>query len=115
MVISARSEHPDVAAAFLDFLMSPAAAQQAADLGLVPALDPDVQVDPGSLSLTGESAGAAALDADDGYVPYFDWSSPSMLDTISQNIQLVYAGKMTPEEFTAAVDADRDTFLAEQG
>lgn len=115
MVISAKSEHPDVAAAFLDFLMSPTAAQQAADLGLVPALDPDVQVPAESLSLTGESAGAAALDADDGYVPYFDWSSPSMLDTISQNIQLVYAGKMTAEEFTAAVDADRDAFLAEQG
>ncbi len=115
MVVSAKSAHPDVAAAFLDFLMSPTAAQQAADLGLVPALDPDVQVPAESLSLTGESAGAAALDADDGYVPYFDWSSPSMLDTISQNIQLVYAGRMTAAEFTAAVDADRDAFLADQG
>jgi raffinose/stachyose/melibiose transport system substrate-binding protein len=35
-----------------------------------------------------------------------------MLDTLGQNLQLVYAGKMTPDKFTAAVDKDRDTFLA---
>ena len=46
---------------------------------------------------------------------YFDWSSPTMLDTLSQNIQLVYAGEMTPEDFTKAVDTDRDAFLAQQG
>ncbi|WP_426594983.1 ABC transporter substrate-binding protein [Cellulomonas sp. McL0617] len=115
LVVSAKSKHPDVDAAFLDFLMSPTSAQKAADLGLVPALSKDVKVPATSLSLTGESAGAAALDSDDGYVPYFDWSSPTMLDTLSQNIQLVYAGKMTPDAFTAAVDTDRDAFLAQQG
>ena len=114
MVISSKSKHPDVAAAFLDFLMSPETGQLAADRGLVPALTPDVKVPSSSLSLTDESKGAATLDSDDGYVPYFDWSSPTMLDTISQNLQLVYAGKMTPDKFTAAVDKDRDAFLAGQ-
>ncbi|MDN5805550.1 MAG: extracellular solute-binding protein, partial [Microlunatus sp.] len=36
MVISSKSKHPAVAAAFLDFLMSPEAGQIAVDLGLVP-------------------------------------------------------------------------------
>jgi raffinose/stachyose/melibiose transport system substrate-binding protein len=115
MVVSAKSKHPDVAAAFLDYMMSPDAGQVAVDKGLVPAMSPDVKVPASSLSLTGESAGAATLDKNDGYVPYFDWSSPTMLDTISQNLQLVYAGKMTPDKFTEAVDKDRDTFLAGQG
>jgi raffinose/stachyose/melibiose transport system substrate-binding protein len=115
LVISAKCKHPDVAAAFLDYLMSPETAQSAADLGLVPALSKDVKVASDSLSLAGESAGAAALDGDDGYVPYFDWSSPTMLDTISGNLQLVYAGKMSPDDFTTAVDADRDAFLASKG
>jgi raffinose/stachyose/melibiose transport system substrate-binding protein len=115
MVVSAKSKHPDVAAAFLDYMMSPDAGQAAVDKGLVPAMSPDVKVPASSLSLTGESAGAATLDKNDGYVPYFDWSSPTMLDTISQNLQLVYAGKMTPDKFTEAVDKDRDTFLAGQG
>jgi len=110
MVISAKCEHPDVAAAFLDFLMSEASAQTAADLGLVPALN-DVQT-PDVLSQRGEAAATSTLDADDGYVPYFDWSSPTMLDVLGQNTQLLLAGKTTPADFSAAVDADRDAFLA---
>ncbi|WP_164743575.1 ABC transporter substrate-binding protein [Microbacterium sulfonylureivorans] len=110
MVISAKYEHPDVAAAFLDFLMSEEASQTAADLGLVPALHevetPDVR------SQQGEAAATATLDADDGYVPYFDWASPTMLDVLSQNTQLLLAGRTTPADFSTAVDADRDAFLA---
>ena len=115
MVISAKSQHPAVAAAFLNYLMSPEVGQDAADLGLVPALSPNVKLPADSLSLAGESHGAATLDANDGYVPYFDWSSPTMLDTLGQNLQLVYAGKMSPDAFTTAVDADRNKFLAGQG
>jgi raffinose/stachyose/melibiose transport system substrate-binding protein len=114
MVVSAKSKHPDVAAAFLDYMMSAQAGQAAVDHGLVPAMSPDVKVPAASLSLTGESAGAATLDKNDGYVPYFDWSSPSMLDTLGQNLQLLFAGKTTADKFTAAVDKDRDKFLAGQ-
>ena len=111
MVISAKSKHPDVAAAFLNFLMSKEASQAAVDLGLVPMLNPGVTI-PDKLSQQNEVAATATLDADDGYVPYFDWSSPTMLDTISQNTQLLLASKITPEAFTKAVDTDRDKFLA---
>ncbi|WP_433675902.1 ABC transporter substrate-binding protein [Microbacterium gorillae] len=111
MVISAKTKYPDVAAAFLDFLMSDEASQAAADLGLVPMLNPDVKI-PDVLSQQGEAAAAKTLDADNGYVPYFDWSSPTMLDTLTQNTQLLLAGKVKPEDVSAAVDADRDAFLA---
>jgi raffinose/stachyose/melibiose transport system substrate-binding protein len=110
LVISAKCEHPDVAAAFLDFVMSQDSSQTAADLGLVPALH-EVTA-PDTLSQRGEAAATATLDADDGYVPYFDWASPTMLDVLSQNTQLLLAGKTTPADFTTAVDADRDAFLA---
>ncbi|WP_417564136.1 ABC transporter substrate-binding protein [Microbacterium sp.] len=111
MVISAKSKHPDVAAAFLNFLMSKEASQAAVDLGLVPMLNPDVTI-PDRLSQQDEVKATVTLDADDGYVPYFDWSSPTMLDTISQNTQLLLAGKMAPDAFTKAIDTDRDKFLA---
>ncbi|QYM65649.1 ABC transporter substrate-binding protein [Microbacterium sp. Se5.02b] len=111
MVISAKCEHPDVAAAFLDFLMSEKASQTATDLGLVPMLN-EVET-PDVLSQSGEAAATATLDADDGYVPYFDWASPTMLDILTQNTQLLLAGKTTPEDFTTAVDDDRSAFLAE--
>ncbi|MBN9179753.1 ABC transporter substrate-binding protein [Microbacterium sp.] len=110
MVISAKCKHPDVAAAFLNFLMSKQSSQTAADLGLVPALN-EVET-PDKLSQRGEAAATAKLDADDGYVPYFDWSSPTMLDVLSQNTQLLLAGKTTPADFSKAVDADRTAFLA---
>ncbi|MBN9155304.1 MAG: extracellular solute-binding protein [Microbacterium sp.] len=110
MVISAKCKHPDVAAAFLNFLMSKQSSQTAADLGLVPALN-DVAT-PDKLSQRGEAAATAKLDTDDGYVPYFDWSSPTMLDVLSQNTQLLLAGKTTPADFSKAVDADRTAFLA---
>ncbi|GAB2711241.1 ABC transporter substrate-binding protein [Arthrobacter bambusae] len=114
MVISAKSQHPDVAAAFLDFLMSKKASQTAVDLGLVPMLNSGLST-PDTLSLKGEATATAKLDSGDGYVPYFDWSSPTMLDTLTQNTQLLLAGKTTPEQFTKAVDTDRDAFLASHG
>lgn len=113
MIISSKSKNPDVAAAFLNFLMSKDASQAAVDLGLVPMLN-TVEI-PDVLSQTGEATATATLDSDDGYVPYFDWASPTMLDILTQNTQLLLAGKTTPEEFTQAVNADRDAFLAEQG
>lgn len=111
MVISAKTKHPDVAAAFLDFMMSKQASQAAVDLGLVPMLNGDVSI-PDVLSQRDEAAATKTLDKDDGYVPYFDWSSPTMLDTLTQNVQLLLAGKTTPQDLTKAVDADRNTFLA---
>ncbi len=113
MVISAKSEHPDVAAAFLDFLMSKDAAQASVDHGLIPLLSNDVTVPDDKPTLTAESAGAAAIGEADGFVPYFDWTSPTMLDTINQNLQTLYAGRSTPEDLVAAVDADRTAFLDE--
>jgi raffinose/stachyose/melibiose transport system substrate-binding protein len=62
--------------------------------------------------LRDEAVGPATLVADFGYVPYFDWSSPTMLDVLSQNTQLLLAGKTTPEDFSKAVDDDRNAFLA---
>ncbi|MBN8881748.1 MAG: extracellular solute-binding protein, partial [Salana multivorans] len=115
MVIASKTEHPDVAAAFLDFLMSEESAQAAIDLGMVPMLHNDLDTPSTGRSLNEEIAAAASLNADDGYVPYFDWSSPTMLDTVSQNLQLMLAGRVAPEDLTAAVDADRDAFLAQLG
>ncbi|MBU4216199.1 MAG: extracellular solute-binding protein [Actinobacteria bacterium] len=112
MVISAACTHPDVAAAFLDYLMSTQAAQTAVDHGMIPLLHSDVTVPASMGTLSSEAAGAAAVGASDGFVPYFDWSSTTMLDTITAQMQQMYAGKTTPEQLVDAVDADRKTGLA---
>ncbi len=115
MVIATKCKNPDVAAAFLDFLMSKDAAQASADKGLIPLLHSDVTIADNMATLKQESAGAAAIGAANGFVPYFDWTSPTMLDTLNQQMQLLYAGKATPADLAAAVDKDRTAFLAESG
>ncbi|MEA5054553.1 MAG: hypothetical protein VB093_14035, partial [Propionicimonas sp.] len=106
--------NPDVAAAFLDFLMSKDAAQTAVDKGFSPLLHEDVTVPEGMPLFQMEISEIAKIGADNGYVPYFDWSSPTMLDTVSQQLQMLYADKATPEALVTAIDADRDAFLAQQ-
>lgn len=59
MVIASKAEHPDVAAAFLDFLMSEDSAQAAIDLGMVPMLHDDLNAPTTGRSLTEEIAGVA--------------------------------------------------------
>lgn len=111
LVIASKCKHPDVAAAFLDFLMSADAAQASADNGLIPLLHSDVTIPDNQATLKTEAAGAAAIGASDGFVPYFDWTSPTMLDTLTQQMQMLYAGKTTPADLVAAVDKDRNAFL----
>ena len=115
MVISSKCAHPDVAAAFLDFLMSKDAAQASVDHQMIPLLSDDVTVPDTMATLKTEAAGAAAIGKSDGFVPYFDWTSPTMLDTLVQQMQLLYAGKATPDDLVKAVDADRNAFLAQLG
>jgi raffinose/stachyose/melibiose transport system substrate-binding protein len=113
MVIASKCKNPDVAAAFLDFLMSKDAAQASADNGLIPLLHEDVTIADNMATLKTEAEGAAAIGKSDGFVPYFDWTSPTMLDTLNQQMQMLYAGKATPADLVAAVDKDRTTFLTE--
>ncbi|MBU4335060.1 MAG: extracellular solute-binding protein [Actinobacteria bacterium] len=113
MVISAACQEPDVAAAFLDYLMSEQAAQTAVDNGMIPLLHSDVTVPSTMGTLSSEAAGAAAVGESDGFVPYFDWASTTMLDTLTAQMQQMYAGKTTPEQLVEAVDADRTAGLAE--
>ena len=108
-------EYVDVAAAFLDFLMSKDAAQASVDHQMIPLLSTDVTVPDDMATLKTEAAGAAAIGESDGFVPYFDWTSPTMLDTLVQQMQLLYGGKATPDDLVKAVDADRDAFIAQLG
>jgi raffinose/stachyose/melibiose transport system substrate-binding protein len=114
MVISSKCKNPEVAAAFLNFLMSKDAAQTSVDKGFIPLLHSDVTIPADKPLLNMEVTQIAKIGADNGYVPYFDWASSSMLDTLTQQLQMMYAGKSTPENLVKAVDTDRDAFLAQQ-
>ncbi|MDR1430704.1 MAG: extracellular solute-binding protein [Propionibacteriaceae bacterium] len=113
LVIATKCKNPDVAAAFLDFLMSQPAAQTAVDNGLIPLLHSDVTTPANMPLLKQEIEQIATIGESDGYVPYFDWASPGMLDVLVQQMQLMYGGRATPAELSTAVDVERNAFLAE--
>lgn len=114
LAISAKSKHPDAAAAFLDFIASKQAAQLGVDQGDLPLLYSGLSLPAGNAEFGTEVAGQNALDKDDGYVPYFDWSTPTMLDTMGTELQLLLAGRATPEQLATAGQADYDKFQAQQ-
>ena len=105
--ISAKSKYPDIAAAYIDFITSPKAADTVAskgDLPAAPLADPSA-VDPAS-SLAAIIKGFEDKSGGGSLTPYLDWASPTMGDTLFGDLQKLTASKMTPAEFTADVQKD---------
>ena len=46
----------------------------------------------------------------DAIVPYLDWATPTMYDTITAAIQELMAGKTTPSSFAKTVQSDYSKF-----
>lgn len=113
--VATRSKHPDAAALYLDFVSSKQAGQLAMDVGIMPFLDTfDVGAGTGPL-LKDEVRELNAVQKTDGFVPYFDWATPTMLDTMGAQCQLLLAGKATPDQLVAACQKDYDSFKQSQG
>jgi raffinose/stachyose/melibiose transport system substrate-binding protein len=111
VALGSKCAHPDVAASFLDFLAGAQTAQYVVENGLLPLLN-DVKAPSDNPEFGTEITGQRALDKDNGYVPYFDWSTPSMLDTLGGQVQLLLAGRSAPDALVKAVQADYDKFQA---
>ncbi len=112
--ISAKSKHPNAAAAFLNFMASKEAAQLAVARGDLPLLHSGLALPKDNPKFASEVAGQNALDAGNGYVPYFDWSTPTMLDTMGTEVQLLLAGRATPDQVAAAGQQDYNAFQTKQ-
>lgn len=109
--ISSRSANPDLAAGFIDFVMAPDKGQVYFDNGRIPAAasSEGTPADP----LTAQLNDAwTRIAEDDGLIYYQDWASDTMFGTLSSTLQELIGGRITPEEFVAAVQADWATFHA---
>jgi raffinose/stachyose/melibiose transport system substrate-binding protein len=99
--ITAASKHPEVAAAYIDFLTDANASKVMVETGNLPAQK-------GSPTPSGglDADAAAAwqkLNAVDGIIPYLDYTTPTFYDDITAAIQELLGGKQTPSQFTAGV------------
>jgi raffinose/stachyose/melibiose transport system substrate-binding protein len=110
--ITARSEHPEVAAAYLDFLTNRDAARVMARTNNLPAVAGADDVAAGD-PLTGEVRAAwRRLIRDDGLIPYLDYTTPTAYDTLTQHLGGLLGGTETPRDFVTGVERDAAGFRA---
>ena len=109
--VSAQTEQPEAAAAFLDFLVSPEATQIISDGGFLP---PNTEAAPDLDGVLGDLSGefARVMDAD-GLNVYPDFAAPAAFDAMTSGVQSLIAGRMEPQVLLDDLQEIRDEYLAE--
>jgi raffinose/stachyose/melibiose transport system substrate-binding protein len=109
MHISAKTKQPDLAAAYLDWITGPSAAQELVNTQQVPAAT-DAAAKPGDPLGQEVKDGWDELVADGGLTLYPDWSSPTMLQTMGQSFQEMLAGRISPQDVISRVQDDWEKY-----
>ena len=108
--ITTGSKHPDVAAAYIDFITNAAATQVLIDNGNIPAVPP-ADWAPKEGTLQADVAGEwKRINAGSGLVPFLDYATPTFYDTLSASVQQLTAKKLTPQEFAEQLQKDYAAF-----
>jgi raffinose/stachyose/melibiose transport system substrate-binding protein len=110
--ITSKSAHPDVAAAYVDFITNARAAQTLLDTGNLPTVLPaDYQPQPGTVAADIATQYRDVQKAN-GEVPYLDYSTPTFYDTITAGMQELIGGQSDPQQFVDTLQKDYAGFLA---
>jgi len=112
--ITSASDVPDVAAAYLDFITSPEAMQVLTETGNLPVVDTGAQTPPPGLSEDVFAAFSAVAEGGQ-LLPYLDYATPTMGDTMGAALQELIAGTQPPEAVLATVEADYAAFVEQNG
>ncbi|WP_433326252.1 ABC transporter substrate-binding protein [Spirillospora sp. CA-294931] len=102
--VSAKSKHPDAAAAFLDYFRGPEASRAQFESGVLPVDTKAVQPVKGRVV----SDVVAAYDKvikDDGLVAYYNNAAPGVQPALTSNLQSLIGGKTSPDAVITAVQA----------
>jgi raffinose/stachyose/melibiose transport system substrate-binding protein len=113
LAITSKSEHPDVAAAYLNFMTSPKAMDVVSNTGGLPALQPASAQPATPIARDLSTAWKTASDHDT-LIPYLDYATTTFLDTLGGALQEILAGKKTPKEGMQEAQKDYAAFLAKR-
>ena len=102
--ISSKSANPDLAAKFINHLMSNDFVDDLMGVGRVPAQSPTI--DPTSNLQAEVIAASNALVGANAKTFYTDWATPGMYDTVTQELQKVIGGAASAQEFMDAMAAE---------
>jgi len=110
LAIAAGSEHPDAAAAYIDWMTSDHASDLLLPTGEIPLHNGQTPtVEPGTVLADVVNAARTVSDAN-GIVPYEDWATPTFYDTLTSSIQELMVNRLTPDQFVQNVEADYKDF-----
>ena len=112
--ITAASDAPDAAAAYIDFITSDSAMEIITATGNLPVirtaeLAPASGINADVFKVFGEVTETGAL------LPYLDWSTPTFYDTLAKGLQDLIAGQIDPAGFGEALEADYAAFVGSAG
>lgn len=110
--ITEKAKNKDAAAAYINFITSPEAMKVLADNGNLPVVETATQKAPDALA-TDVFTAFGAVSQDDGLLPYLDWATPTMGDTLGATLQDLLAKKVTPEKALEALQKDYGDFTAQ--
>jgi len=113
LCVSSQSKHVAAAAAFLNYAAGPAAAQIAVNLGTDPMLAPSVKLPTSNPEFADEVANANLVTAHNSSVPYLDWATPTLFNTITVQMSEMLGGKTSVSAAIGAVQADDAKFRAQ--
>lgn len=109
--ITNKAKNPDAAAAFINFITTPAAMKVIAQTENLPVVDTAQQKAPNPLAQQVFSAFDATTQSN-GLLPYLDWATPTMSDTIGAALQDMLARKATPAETLQTLQKDYAAFTS---
>ena len=106
------TDKADLAAEYLNWMVSPRAAELWAKAGMLPAMslpeDAGIETD----NLFGDTLKAwQTINTNNAVGHYIDWATPTFYDTLVAELQKLLGGMSTPAEFTAAVQKDYAAYL----
>ena len=112
--ITAKSKHPDAAAAYINFITSKDAMVVLAKTGNLPVADTSAQEVTDGLQKDVFTSFGTIVEQD-GLVPYLDYATPTMPDTIGAALQDLLAKKATPQQFVDRLEKDYTAFASAKG
>lgn len=112
--ISAKSKNPDAAAAYIDFITNSEAMKVLAETGNLPVVETASQKAPDALTQDVFTAFGTVVD-ENGLVPYLDYATPTMGDTLGAALQDLIAGRENPAQFLETVQKDYGVYTEKHG
>jgi raffinose/stachyose/melibiose transport system substrate-binding protein len=111
LAITSASKHPDVAAAYIDWMTSNHASDLLLKTGEIPLRvgATTSAVEPGTVLADVVNAAATAAKAN-GIVPYEDWATPTFYDTLTAGIQELMGMRISPQQFVTQGEKDYSDF-----